>query len=151
MLREQSSIFHQHPGRDLTPDQKNVIVWSKMYDNVYENPECPNEEVIKDDDLLDGWFIYQQEKHKEEALKNDIQDRVTNPRMTGAQEVAIMAYNQEDVENINKLNSPVARRNKADRIKTVKSKGKATDLDFRDKQMEIRNQSNEMFKNNFRS
>jgi hypothetical protein len=33
---------------------------------------------------------------------------------------------------------------------TVKSMGKATDLDFKDKQIELRSQQNQMFKNQFR-
>lgn len=151
MLREEADPFHKHPGRDLSPDQKNAVVWSKMYDNVYENPEAPTEDVIEDDDLLDGWFIYQKKKAESEKIENDVESKLSsNPKIANAQEVLVMANNKKDVDNINKLNTPVARRNKAERINTVKRQGKATDLDFRDKKMEIRNQANEMFKNNFR-
>lgn len=152
MLKEQSDLFQKHEGRDLNPDQKNLVVWSKMYDNVYESPESPSPEIIEDDDLLDGWFIHQRKKIEEgDNGDGGIADRIgNNPRTAGAQEVAIIAKNQRDVDNINKLNTPVAMRNKANRINTVKAKGKATDLDFMDKKMELRTQSNEMFKNNFR-
>jgi len=150
LFKEDVSLFNNEGGRDLSVDQKNIMVWSKMYDNVQESPERPSEEVIEDDDLLDGWFIYQREKEKEESVKNDIEDKINNPKMANAQEFVIMAKDQNDVDNINKLNTPIALRNKKERINTVKAKGNATDLDFKDKQMEIRNQSNEMFKNKFR-
>ncbi len=152
MLKEQSEVFHKHEGRDLNPDQKNLVVWSKMYDNVYESPESPSPDVIEDDDLLDGWFIHQRKKIEEGSSEDGgISERISNnPRTAGAQEVAIVANNKKDIENINKLNSPVALRNKHDRINTVKARGTATDLDFTDKKMELRTQSNQMFKNNFR-
>jgi hypothetical protein len=44
-----------------------------MYDNVYESMECPPDEVIKDDDMLDGWFI-QQHKDREKKLKEKSTD-----------------------------------------------------------------------------
>ncbi len=151
MFKNESRLFNNN-DRELSPDQKNILIWSKMYDNVYESPECPKDDVISDDDLLDGWFIYQKKKQEEDREDDGgIADKISsNPRTAGAQEVMLIPSNEKDVENINKLNSPVAMRNKANRIKTVKEMGKATDLDFADKKMELRTQQNEMFKNNFR-
>ena len=150
MLKEEGHLFAKHQDRDLSPDQKNIIIWSKMYDNVYESMETPPDDVIEDDDLLDGWFIYQRRKSEEEKVKSEFEDRAQNSSIGNAQEVFFVARNQQDVDNINKLNTRTALKNKQDRIDTVKRQGKASDLDFRDKKIEIRNQANEMFKNNFR-
>ena len=40
-------------------DQRTLVNVSRMYDNVHEHPECPEEEVIKDDDMIisDSWDI----------------------------------------------------------------------------------------------
>ena len=38
---------------ELTYNQKNLMIWSQMYDNIQETLDCPSKEVIEDDDILD--------------------------------------------------------------------------------------------------
>lgn len=47
------------PSVEWTEHQRILCSFSKMYDNVYESTECPPDEVINDDDVLDGWFVKQ--------------------------------------------------------------------------------------------
>ena len=54
--------------RQLTPDQKNIVVWSRMYDSVHESQDAPSEAVIADHDMLDGWFILQKRKRDKDKL-----------------------------------------------------------------------------------
>ena len=43
-------------------DQKNILILSRMYDNVQESLDCPADDIMQDDDMLDGWFIHQKNK-----------------------------------------------------------------------------------------
>ena len=43
---------------------KNIVMWSQLYDNVQESMDAPTKDVIKDDDLLDGWLIVQGKKRE---------------------------------------------------------------------------------------
>ena len=54
--KAQSNVFGK-PTCQLTKDQLALCSFAFMYDNVYENPERPNEKVIADDDCLAGWLI----------------------------------------------------------------------------------------------
>lgn len=62
------SIFG--PSIELNDDQINLLTLTKMYNNVKNHPECPDDEIIKDRDALDGWFLEQSRKVKETKLKN---------------------------------------------------------------------------------
>jgi len=44
---------------ELTDEQRALLNISRMYDNIYEHPECPDDKVMEDDDALDGWMILQ--------------------------------------------------------------------------------------------
>ena len=51
---------------DMTEEYKYLVNLYKMYDNARQHPESPDEDIINDDDALDGWFLYQQRKAKKE-------------------------------------------------------------------------------------
>ena len=88
------------PAVDWTDHQRYLASFSKMYDNVYESTECPVEEVIEDDDILDGWFI-KQRKDRDEAKKEKSTDHnFGNHKGNGRQELFVMARNQDDVNTI---------------------------------------------------
>ena len=58
-----------------------------MYDNIQEAAETPSEDVINDDDVLDGWFIVQRKKREVESAQNDFENSTKNERIKGAGEV----------------------------------------------------------------
>ena len=43
-----------------------------MYDNIQESMDCPTEDVINDDDMLDGWFIVQNRKREKDKKEKDV-------------------------------------------------------------------------------
>ncbi len=43
--------------RIIGDNQKTLTLFSNMYENVYNHPEKPADDIIADDDALDGWFI----------------------------------------------------------------------------------------------
>lgn len=89
-----------------TEEQRTLAGYSAMYDSVYEHPEKPNDTVIDDDDMLDGWMITQRRaveksKQQESVLK-------TNTKLNKAQEVFIFTDSQEGIKEVMSMNSDEA-------------------------------------------
>lgn len=129
---------------EWTDDQRGLVNISKMYDSVYEHPETPNEKVIEDDDMLDGWMIVQKRKNEKEKNQKTIDE--LNPKLKNAQEVFLMANNQEDVESILNLNSQDAINRLNQKIAAINKSGEVEDAQLPDVQMRLMNQANEMRK-----
>lgn len=85
----------------FTDLQLNLISWSYFYDNVYESPERPSQEIIEDDIALDGWSIKQRRSREEENKKKNAENL---PGSKSAGEIFIPAKNKEDVAHITKMN-----------------------------------------------
>ncbi len=88
------------PASMLTGMQKSIIGWSKIYDSVSEHPDSPPDEVVDDDDMLDGWLILQGRKRKEQKNKS-VGDQISKAK---GDEVYIMADNEEDARRVYDLN-----------------------------------------------
>lgn len=142
-----SNKDHILPGSvaEWTDDQRTLINISKMYDSVYEHPECPTENVIEDEDLLDGWMIFQ--KQKTEKMKNQQKFEDLHPNLKNANEVFLMADNSNAFEDIMSLNSTEAKHRLQTKINYINQKGTATEFELPDIQNEIRQQSEELLKN----
>lgn len=94
---EKSKIFGN--PECLTRQQIELISFTRMYDNVYQSMDCPDEEVIDDDIALDGWFIEQKRKREEEGGKKGKQ---VSPN---ANEVFVPVKNKKDAQNVVNMNS----------------------------------------------
>jgi hypothetical protein len=90
---------------DLSDEQKTLISISNMYDRIYEHPECPGDDVINDDDILDGWMIYQRNKADKIKKQNSAQELANKHK--NAKEIFVVA-DKEDVNDILDLNSSVS-------------------------------------------
>ena len=111
------NLFDQK-GVELTLNQKNLFVWSMTYDSVSESHEPPPQEVIQDNDALDGWFLKEARKREGETFK---QNAESNLGITAdADEVFMMAPDKEDRKKINRLNDPMVRQQQYDRMKKIK-------------------------------
>jgi len=103
----------------LTDEQKALLNISRMYDNIYEHPDCPDDKIIDDDDALDGWMILQKRKHEQDKKKNQFD--AANPTLKDSGEVFVMASSKEDTESILDMNtaeSKAAMKEKFDYIQT---------------------------------
>ena len=136
--------------RCLNTDQRNLFVWSRMYDSVQESMDCPNQDVITDDDMLDGWFLIQKNKQDKQRAESELENSTTNPKIANSDEIMLMAHSQKDADRINDANSMSAQRTKRQRMKVLQQQGEAVDLDFQDQKMKLHNQSNEQYKGKFR-
>lgn len=109
-----SSIFNCSAS-ELTEEQLNLISWTRLYDSVFQHPKSPPQDVIEDDDCLDGFLIKdRREREKEQGLTID--DIVKNEKIRGADEVYVALASDLDVEPtaeeskiIYEMNSPQAK------------------------------------------
>ena len=141
-----SALFGNETNRVLSNDQKSLILWSSMYDNIQESMECPTEEVIADDDMLDGWFILQKRKQKSEKAKSELESKTSNQKIANSDEIMIMTDSAKEAENIHGMNSFGAEIVRKQRLETVKRIGNVTDLDFQDKKIEVQATQHQMMK-----
>lgn len=141
------NLFNKN-NRELSIDQRNILVWSKMYDNVYESMETPADFVIEDDDMLDGWFIVQKEKAEQRKLENEV--NAISSKHANADEVFLMANSKEDIDRIHSMNSTHAKIIKKQREKLIEQKGEVQQHQFADEQIKLSAMAKEQFKSNFR-
>lgn len=116
---------------DYSNEQKSVLSLSMMYNKIAEHPEAPNEDIMNDDDALDGWMIFQQEKNQEE--KRNANSTTKKDKINNAQEVFYMAENREQAEDIRGLNtteSHMVSKNRMNQLFTSETEVNAAD--FRD-------------------
>lgn len=115
---------------DWTDEQRSLVNITKMYDNVYEHPECPDDKIIEDDDMLDGWIIFQKRKTKKQKMEQGLDS--SNPRLRNAQEVFILTENEEEITEVLNLNNAEGLGRMREKINTVKQMGEVEDLDLPD-------------------
>lgn len=75
---------------DLSLQQRQLIKWSNLYDNVYKNSECPSDAIIEDDDALDGWMVFQKRKRDKETNQQIIEGSLTNDKIRNSDHIYIM-------------------------------------------------------------
>jgi hypothetical protein len=144
---EGSSLFVDK-GRQLTPDQKNIVVWSRMYDSVHESQDCPSESVIADFDMLDGWFIVQ--KRKREKDKSDREFESDHGHSKDADEVFMVAKDSANLRRIKSMNDVNAKMKIKEREARLRQRGNVDHGDFKDVKLEARSKANEMYKDKFK-
>jgi hypothetical protein len=97
----QDKIFG--PSIDLNDDQRNLLALQRMYNNVRQHPECPSDEIIDDDDALDGWFLFQKDKQKKEKVKNSLLSKVRG-KIKDHSSVFIFTQDEEERKAIWEMN-----------------------------------------------
>jgi hypothetical protein len=135
--KAQIQLFNNDKNQELTYNQKNLIIWSQTYDNIHESMDCPNKEVIEDDDMLDGWFILQGQKREREKNEKEFEDSVQNEKIKNSSEVFVMAKDSKSISKIEQLNDPHAARIKRQREQLLKNKGSVTQDQFADEKLNL--------------
>ena len=110
-----NNVFNK-AAYQLTDEQKTLINISIMYDRIYENPECPQDFVIEDDDMLDGWMLEQKQK-MENLKKENGSDNVLS-KHKNAKEIFILS-DKEDASEIFSLNSMDSERTRKQRNRAI--------------------------------
>lgn len=139
-----NKIF-DHSISDMTEEQRALINISRMYDNIYEHPECPDDNVIQDDDMLDGWMIFQKRKREKEKKQETFLGS-SNDKMKNASEIFMLASKREEAEEILDLNSDQNRALIKEKMKYISQKGSVEEKDLPDVQMDLRQKIHELNK-----
>jgi hypothetical protein len=94
---EWSSLYSAgYTPRVFTADIIDLINWTKSYNNIRQHPDCPDDHVIQNDDMLDGWMLYLNKK------KN-------GPNVPDGRDVFMKATSPQEIRDIQEMNSPEAR------------------------------------------
>ena len=145
---ETFSLFHRN-GRELTIEQRNLLMWSRMYDNIQESLDCPSDDVINDDDMLDGWFLIQKQKRDKEKAEAEFES-MANSRISNSDEIFVMARSKDEADKIDSINNVGSKIRKKERLATIQNKGTVDQHEFRDEQLKLRQQHHQHFKDKFR-
>jgi hypothetical protein len=123
----------------LTDEQISIINWSRMYDSIHENAECPSDDVLDDDDLLDGWLITQ--SRKREADKNQMLGDKHGGNKPGLQETFVPVETAEDAARVDAMNDPGSRAMKQQRMRLAQKHGQVKEENMPDAQLTMRQQA----------
>lgn len=127
-------LFHNHNITELNHNQKHLMIWSQMYDNIQESMDCPTKNVIEDDDMLDGWFITQSRKREKDQLDREFENNASD-KLKQANSVFLMADSPDQVADIQKRNSEQSQAKIQAREKQIIAKGVVQEQDFADQKM----------------
>lgn len=120
--RKSSTSIFPCSAIELTDEQKSLVYWSQIYDNVYENPKCPPEDLVADDDALDGWFIVQSKNRKQETDKDWVESKITNPDIKNSGEIFIKT-SKKDASRVYGVNDAMGRAGQRALFKKIEKEG----------------------------
>lgn len=93
------------PAYEWTDEQRLLINLSKMYDSVREHPEAPDDDIINDDDALDGWILFNKRKAEKERKKSKVMDAIGG-KYKNANEIFLVTHSEEESREVYGLNDP---------------------------------------------
>lgn len=124
-------------------EQKTLIIITKMYDSAYDHPECPTDDVINDDDMFDGWMIFQRRENEKNKSKNRSEKLLKDKKLGNAQEIFLVANSQEEAQNIYNLNEDSSRGIIAERQSAIVPDIEIKDSDLPDVQRKLIMETNQ--------
>jgi len=95
LKRNGGNIFGRSTA-DFSAQQRQIVMYSNMYDNIYKNTDCPGESVINDDDVLDGWMIEQRRKREKDASKTGVLNKIPDNISSCEEQFVICGKETED-------------------------------------------------------
>lgn len=123
---------------EFDTEQQSLLYWSQVYDSVYESMDCPSDDIVEDDELLDKWFDDQGRKRKKKQVEDsgDIGKVKMSNKMRGHGEVFIVANpninpSAPEMEEISGLNSELVRKFKQSEEKRIKEHGTLQETELR--------------------
>jgi len=131
--------------------QSRLCSYARMYDNVNQHPESPNEKIIEDDVCLDGWFIFQKRKEERDKKQSEIDGMITNEKIRNSDEIYVVAQNREDASEIYNINDPTARNIIRERDEKITGKEGMKFTELNDVQRQLQIERNKKFTDTMRS
>jgi len=130
---------------ELSETQKLILVFSKMYENIQNSSNCPPDDVIDDDDALDGWLISQNRENEQQKMNEKVQSTLTS-KQQGSTEVFLPVKNVEEAKKIDNLNTKDVQMIKKQRQALIAKKGTVKEGEFLDAKLDQQVMSNQQFK-----
>lgn len=130
---------------EWTDEQQTLVLMSRMYDSVYEHPECPSDKIIEDDDMLDGWLIIQRSENEKNREKNRTEKMLKEKNLGNAKEVFLVANSNEEAQAIYGLNDANNRQIIKERNTLINNKGSLKETDLPDVQRDLSIKMNQQF------
>lgn len=127
-------------GTDMTDDQKRLISWSSLYENVLDSPDCPNKLIIEDDDAFDGWLIIQNKAREKENERKSTMNKVSRAKNVEGAEMFYVAsdtdknalFRTSDIDKIYNLNDPSSRNVVKQRLSLIQERGSVSEHELPD-------------------
>jgi hypothetical protein len=131
---------------------RTLMLFSRMYDNAFEHPDCPKDEVIEDDDMFDGWLITQRREREKDQMDKQLEKQKAkvfgkDRRTENASEFFLPAASAEEAKRIhdhNSLEGKMIRKQRDARIKNAGDQHVA-ELDLPDVRRDLTMQANKQF------
>jgi hypothetical protein len=98
-----------------------LVSWSMFYDNVAKSSEAPSDDVIDDNDMLDGWILVMKSK-RSEGEKSRLADELAGGK---SGEIFVPVESLEEAQTIHELNNPAANMLRKQRLQTLNKLGEA--------------------------
>mgnify|MGYP006107059839 CR=1 FL=1 len=137
--RKSCSGVFDIPAIDLSTEQISLVSFSLMYDNIYQSTECPTDDIVEDNDAIDGWLILQREKQSK-SQKEKLLEKL-HSKHENSKDIFVKADDAEHAKRINNLNGNYAQHVKSSRVKQIKeTDGELDHYRFNDIQKDIKDQ-----------
>tara|TARA_R110002020_G_scaffold250181_3_gene464272 strand:- start:2039 stop:3061 length:1023 start_codon:yes stop_codon:yes gene_type:complete len=137
--RKSCSGVFDVPAMDLNTEQISLVSFSLMYDNIYQSTECPTDEIVEDNDAIDGWLILQREKQSK-SQKEKLLEKL-HSKHEKSKDIFVKADDADHARRINSLNGNYAQHVKSSRVKQIKeTDGELDHYKFNDIQKDIKDQ-----------
>jgi len=140
--KKQSSVFGK-PSIELTKDQLSLCQFSSMYDNVYESHESPDEDVVKDDDCLDGWFIVQRREYDRSKNKRQMEKLLGNSKIANSDEIFIMSKDVHTAKKVHDMNDNMGKSIINTRNRQIKEAGSLNFTELMDVRQDMATQAHQ--------
>lgn len=147
-INSKEKIFKTVPS-EWTQNQKLLASFSRMYDNVYESMECPPDEVIKDDDMLDGWFVKQKKDREKKQKDRILDDKFGKIKNNDGQEIFVVA-GRDDIQDIYNMNDNSSRNIIRSRAKQIEQNKEVKHQHLKDVQMDLHMQKTQEMRETMR-
>jgi hypothetical protein len=131
---------------DWNDDQRTLFKISQMYDNIYEHPQCPDDIIIDDEDMLDGWMIVQQREQSKLKKQKDLES--SNNKIKNANEVFLFPKTQEEFSDVINLNSDESKMAIKEKMSFIQEKKSAKEHELPDVQRDIQTTLRELNRRN---
>lgn len=135
-------------------EKRSLILFTKMYDNAYESIDCPTDDVLNDDDMFDGWLIYQRREREKDKMDTHLDKLNKGPgkgkraaRKHEPNEFFTVAESQKEANLIYNRNDTTGKMIQKQRATTIQAKGEVVEADLPDVRRNLVQQSNQMFIN----